>query len=112
MGFAGPAPGTRIGPSFAAGGRLRHALYIDTGDGAENERVFDQLVAHRSEIEREYGSQLEFESLEGKRACRVAEYREGVVDEEGSWDNYITWFLDRGERLRGALAVVPLSAPM
>lgn len=107
MNFGGPMPGTQINPSFAAGNRLRHELYIDSGDSEENERIFDRFVANRSALEQEYGAQLEFEPLEGRRACRIAEYREGVITEERAWDDYITWFIDRGQRLRAALDVVP-----
>lgn len=110
MSFAGPLPGTQINPSFASGGRLRHELYIDTGDGTENEQLLEHFVAYRSTIEQAYGMPLEFEALEGKRACRIAEYREGIVTDETSWEDYIAWFLDRGQRLREALAAVPAPA--
>ena len=35
MAFPSPIKGTRINPSFAQGGRLRHEIYIDTGDRAQ-----------------------------------------------------------------------------
>lgn len=110
MSFAGPLPGTQINPSFAAGARLRHELYIDTGDGAENQRLLDHFAAHRSAMEQVCGTSLEFEALDGKRACRIAEYREGVITDKTSWDDYIAWFLERGQHLREALSAVPAPA--
>ncbi|WP_254126803.1 DUF4268 domain-containing protein [Aquihabitans sp. G128] len=48
-----------------------------------------------------------FDEIEGKRACRIATYREdGDILEEAQWDQYLDWFLDAGERMRRALAQV------
>lgn len=107
MGFRSPFTGSQIVPGFAAGRRLRHELYIDSGDGDANTRLFTALVDHRAEIEAEYGRPLEFEPIEGKRACRVAEYRDdSSIDFEDQWPVYLDWFFDCGERLRTALAKV------
>lgn len=48
-------------------------LYIDRGKDSEDENksVFDQLLARRAEIERDFGGPLSWERLEGKRACRI-----------------------------------------
>jgi Domain of unknown function (DUF4268) len=48
-------------------------LYIDRGKGAEeeNKRLFDQLAASREAIDDEFGEELSWQRLEGKRACRI-----------------------------------------
>ncbi len=48
-------------------------LYIDRGKDSEEETkaMFDQLHANQSSIEAAFGSPLEWERLEGKRACRI-----------------------------------------
>lgn len=48
-------------------------LYIDRGKDAEaeNEAIFDQLLAHKEEIEKAFGGPLSWQRLEGKRACRI-----------------------------------------
>ncbi len=46
-------------------------LYIDTGEAAANERIFDQLLASKDEIETAFGGPLEWQRLEGRRACRI-----------------------------------------
>ena len=110
MGFASPlGRGTMVNPSFAAGGRLRHELYIDSGDAEANRELFDRLLRQRNAMEAAYGRPLEFDPMEEKRACRVAEYGVGDVAEEDRWDEFVNWFLDCGVRLRAALAVVDLS---
>jgi hypothetical protein len=109
MSFTGPLPGTGINPSFAAGRRLRHEVYIDTGDAEANEEVFKNLLDHRSELESAYGRPLEFEAMPERRAKRVAEYREDSdVSEVDEYEAYIDWFLDAGVRLRRALSAIGL----
>ncbi|MDX6767068.1 MAG: DUF4268 domain-containing protein [Candidatus Methylacidiphilales bacterium] len=48
-------------------------LYIDRGKDSEDENkfIFDQLAAHKSEIEDAFGGELSWERLDGKRACRI-----------------------------------------
>lgn len=48
-------------------------LYIDRGKDAEaeNEAIFDQLLAHKEEVEKAFGGPLSWQRLEGKRACRI-----------------------------------------
>lgn len=48
-------------------------LYIDRGkeqDGA-NKNIFEQLFKHKEHIESVFGGPLDWERLEGKRACRI-----------------------------------------
>lgn len=48
-------------------------LYIDRGKdkGHLNESIYDQLITHKEAIENDFGSELEWELLSGKRACRI-----------------------------------------
>jgi len=48
-------------------------LYIDRGKdcGDINREIFLKLEANRTEIEDEFGEPLDWQSLEGKRACRI-----------------------------------------
>jgi len=46
-------------------------LYVDRGQVSENKRIFDELQSHKAEIEVTFGSELIWERLEGKRACRI-----------------------------------------
>ena len=66
--------------SFAQGGRVRAEVYIDTGDKLRNEAIFDELHAQKEAVEAAYGSALEWEKLEAKRACRIAIYIDGDID--------------------------------
>ncbi len=108
MSLPSPIRGTELNPSFAMGGRLRHEIYIDTGDGARNLEIFRALEGQREAMEAAYGRSLDFEELPDARACRIAEYRPGEVTDEQAHGQYVEWFLDAGERLRRALGAVSL----
>ena len=63
-------------------------LYIDRGRESEEENkiIFEELFKEKENIENVFGKALEWQSLEGKRACRI----KGVVDggyrdEEEKW---------------------------
>ncbi len=101
-----PIKGCRFSFSFAQGDRLRQELYIDTGDGEENLRLFTQLRARQADAEATYGAPLSWEELPTRRACRIAGYRDGCsVTEEARHDEFITWFIEAGTRLRDALTL-------
>ena len=104
-----PTSGCRYSSTFAWQDRLRHELYIGTGDGEKNKAIFEHLRNRREQLEGEYGSALSWEDLPGKRACRLADYTDGcsVLDRERH-DEYIDWLLDAGVRLRRALKIVAL----
>ncbi|MCF7835243.1 DUF4268 domain-containing protein [Candidatus Gracilibacteria bacterium] len=44
----------------------------------ENRIIFDKLYAHKEEIEKEFGHQLNWDPLEGKKATRISYALEGV----------------------------------
>jgi len=69
------------GHSFAQGNRVRTEIYIDSGDLDENKEFFNKLFAEKAEIEKEFGQTLEWERLDSKRACRIAIYRSGSIED-------------------------------
>ena len=71
----------QYGHSFAQGNRVRTEVYIDSGDLDENKAFFDKLLADKEAIEEEFGQPLEWEGLEGKRACRIATYIIGSIED-------------------------------
>ncbi len=80
----------------------RVELYIDRRNAEENKAIFDQLFAHREDIERAYGEALTWERLENKRACRIRrDIRGGYRDE--NWDEIHDKLIDMMIRLEASL---------
>jgi len=81
-------------------------LYIDRGKDAEqeNEAIFDKLAASKEQIDGAFGEPLEWERLEGKRACRIAKRLPvgGYRDEE-RWPAVHDAMVDAMVRLEKAL---------
>lgn len=99
--FASGLSGFVYGVSFAQGGRLRAELYINTPDGDRNKAAFEKLLAQRSTIESDFGEPLEWEPLEGKKACRIAAYRKGSIeDPPEAIDQYLAWAIEQFVTLR------------
>jgi len=93
--FTTGTKGFQYGVSFAAGGRLRTELYIDLGESALNTAGFEALRKERATLETQFGEPLEWENLEGRRACRVAIYRPGSIeDSAASLEEYQKWAID------------------
>lgn len=63
-------------------------LYIDRGTGsdAENKAIFDQILLHKAIIEKTFGEDLQWQRLEGKRACRICK-----VVNLGGWRDPEKW---------------------
>ena len=66
--------------SFSQGGKVRVELYLDCGDKANNEQLFDCLLQSKEQIEASIGNELTWERLDHRRACRIALYRDGDID--------------------------------
>jgi hypothetical protein len=82
-------------------------LYIDRGKGCEEETksIFDQLAAHRDEVEKTFGGPLSWERLEGKRACRIkfAQQGGGYRSAEDQWPKMQDGIIAAMNRLEQAL---------
>ena len=108
--FPSGISGTYLAASFARGGRLRHELYIDSGDDARNLEVLHALDAEREGLESVYGRSLTFEELPDRRASRIAEcFDNADVSEVSRHDEFIDWSFDAGDRLRKALQAIDLT---
>ena len=64
-------------------------LYIDRGKDLEEEnlRIFAQLCQHQPKVDEAFGARLEWQELEGRRACRIRYQLDdgGYRDDEENW---------------------------
>ncbi len=87
---------------------LMHAsrveLYIDTGDGDENKRIFDQLFSQKKEIEAK-GIPIVWQRLDDKRASRIyVQVSENIgLRDEDKWDKLQNDMIDTMVKFEEAL---------
>ena len=93
--WIGAGSGVRgVGFHFAVAKHYGRAeLYIDRGDKAENEFIFDQLLSQKEKIESAFGDSLEWERLEGKQACRIKAETPGNVFERDEWQTMTSFMI-------------------
>lgn len=83
-------------------------LYFGSSDPDENFGAFEQFADRADALEATFGHKLEFESLPGKKACRIRYYRPGGGDvlDVDSRDDYLDWFANTAALLRAAVQSV------
>lgn len=87
-------------------GEVNVELYIDRGNEARNLAILHQLMAHREEIERAYGGLLDWQEMEGKRACRIRATipTAGYASDDTEWPSLFAEMVARMTRLERATA--------
>jgi hypothetical protein len=81
-------------------------LYIDKGKDSyeENKAIFNRLYKSKENIEEVFGGPLEWQSLEGKRACRIKKRLQGGYrDPEEKWSDIHQNMVDTMIRFEKAL---------
>lgn len=98
--FASGVSSVTYGVSFAQGGEVRAEVYIDTEDAEENKAMFDALEKDKRAIEGQFGEPLRWERLDHRRACRVAVYRRGTIEDSEQLGEIKTWAVERLLKLK------------
>jgi len=81
-------------------------LYIDKGKDLEevNKMIFDTLYSKKEEIESAFGESLEWDYVEGRRACRIKwTYNKAGLKDEEKWGSIQDKMIDAMIRLEKAL---------
>lgn len=95
----------KLGLSFALRQRLRLEFYIDTGNGEQNELLFNYLYSEQGAIEAAMGNAVEWERMEDKRASRVALYTDGgITDPSSKLEALVDWSVENAVKFQQALA--------
>jgi hypothetical protein len=118
--FRAEVAGAAYGASFALGGRVRVEVYIDQEEWELNKRFFDSLSNEKEAIEQEFGTALEWERLDDKRASRIAIYRAGAITSDtATLEEIRLWTIEQllkfkkvfGPRLKRYNSTVKATAP-
>lgn len=86
--------------------QARVELYIDQGKDAEdaNKAIYDQLQENKASIEERFGGPLEWQRLDGRRACRIKnDITSGGYRDEDMWPEIQDAMIDAMVNLEGAL---------
>ncbi len=102
--FSSGVKGYIYAVAFAAGKRFRVELYIDLQDVAATKAAFDRLYEQKEAIEGEFGAPLSWEKLDTRRACRVAYYHDGSIDDPAeALASYRAWAIENMLKLSKVL---------
>ncbi len=77
--FAAGKSGVQFTWAFTQGSQFSVQVYIDTGDLARNQEIFDALEAQVDALASEIEAPLKWERLAGRRGKRIAAYAPYVV---------------------------------
>ena len=80
------------------------ALWFNRPNPTENKQLFDEVIAERSSIEKQFGSELNWLRLDDKRSSRVAFAHDFDSYNESSWPDIIDWYCEYINRLERAFA--------
>jgi len=102
--FTSDAKGVRYSATFKRGNRVSTELYLDTGETESTKRLFDRVIELKTEVEADFGEPLSWERLDNRRACRIAAYREGSIEDDAELLEEIKqWAIDRLLRFKRVL---------
>lgn len=80
--------------AFTSGQRFRLEVYIDSGDKLINKRAFDILQVSKESIEKQLETELEWDRLDHRRACRISWYYSqsvGIMDGDDELEKLMVW---------------------
>jgi hypothetical protein len=74
--------------------KLKVELYLGASEGELNSARLEALYERKTEIEALFGHPLSWEELDGRKATRVAFYRDASILDEGEWEDYFSWIAE------------------
>lgn len=89
---------------------LRVELWLGRSVAFENAFIFEELLRNKDQIDRDFGTPLEWLSLEGKKSCRIQYSCQVDGFNKENWDDWIAWHLEHMTRLEKALKPYLLKA--
>lgn len=79
---------------------LRVEIYFSSNSREVNEANFARFEEQRTVFEEAFGAPLEWDRLDGKKACRISFNTPGDLDDEQAWVEFVEWFVTNVLRLR------------
>lgn len=94
--FSSGIKGIYYGANFAATGKARAEIYIDVADAEINESILQNFINKKEMYQSKFKEQICWEILDGKRACRIAIYKDGsILDSEQKLEEIRLWHIEK-----------------
>ena len=79
-------------------------LYIDKGKDKDedNNFIFDELKKRKDQVHHEYRDSLDWNKMEGNRACRIGDQIPSSISDKEQWGKVIDFMVDSMVRLEKA----------
>lgn len=90
---------------FLGKSEVRVELYISRPTAEENTAIFEHLLSEKEAIEQEFRAALDWQPLEGRKACRIAFTHPWDGYNQDNWPQITSWMIDHSQRLASALKV-------
>lgn len=71
--------------------KLKVEFYLGSSDAALNTARLEALYEQKALLEKVFGEQLSWEELDGRKATRIAFYRDASILNEEEWESYFSW---------------------
>lgn len=81
-------------------------LYFGSSYPDVNLARFRAAESRRAEFEAAFGGPVDFDELPTRKACRIAVYRPGNINNRSEWDSFLQWYLENQTNLRAAVDAV------
>ena len=109
--FSSGIKGIYYGANFTASGKARAEIYIDVANSETNESILQSLINKKDFYQSQFAESICWERLDGKRACRIALYKDGsIMDSAQELDDIKKWhikkLLELKSKFSNALALV------
>jgi len=91
MNLMSPRKGIFLTSSFLQSGKLTCELYIDVRPRERNQNIYEAILLQRAQIEKDLGTELLWDPMEGRQACRVKLEHEAEIGDETGWPILIAW---------------------
>jgi hypothetical protein len=103
--FASGTRGITYGVVFTGSGTLRAEVYIDAGDRETNLRVLTALKADAAAITAELAETLQWDELEGRRACRIGCETPADPLDADKREHHLAWAIDHMRKFKRVFAL-------
>lgn len=77
---------------------VRAEVYWDRWNAERNKEIFDMLYIHKDEIEQKIGVSLDWERLDGKRACRISLKKPYIFKNESDYQLITEFFTEMSNK--------------